>query len=107
MEMKVKKTQNNSEMEAMNMDDKDKALIEEALKVYGIPPQWVLASCVDKVRDAAVIVTYGGKKVIHKQGEAAKVKMSIAEISGELPKKEPFWSDRLNQGITKEELRKR
>ena len=91
----------------MNMDDKDKALIEEALKVYGIPPQWVLASRVNKSENAAVIVTYGGKKVIHKQGEPAKVKMSIAEISGELPKKEIFWSDRLNQGITKEELRKR
>jgi len=29
------------------------------------------------------------------------------EISGFLPKKEMFWSDRLGQGITKEELRKR
>jgi hypothetical protein len=105
--MKAKKTQNKSEMEAMNMDDKDKALIEEALKVYGIPPQWVFASRVDKVRDAAVIVTNGGKKVIHKAGEAAKFKLSMVEISGFLPKEEMFFSDRLNQGITKEELRKR
>ena len=105
--MKVKKTQNNSEMEAMNMDDKDKALIEEALKVYGIPPQWVFASRVDKIRDAAVIVTNGGKKVIHKQGETAKFKLSMVEISGFLPKEEMFWSDRLNQGIKISELRKR
>ena len=113
--MKAKKTQNNSNMEAMNMkdkdkaliDDKDKALIEEALKVYGIPPQWVFASRVDKVRDAAVIVTNGGKKVIHKAGEEAKFKLSMVEISGFLPKEEMFWSDRLNQGITVEELRKR
>ena len=89
------------------MDDKDKALIEEALKVYEIPPQWVFASRVDKVRDAAVIVTYGGRKVIHKLGEAAKVKLTMVEISGFLPKEEMFWSDRLNQGITKDELRKR
>lgn len=89
------------------MNDKDKALIEEALRVYEIPPQWVLASRVDKIRDAAVIVTYGGKKVIHKQGEAAKAKLSMVEISGVLPEKEMFWSDRLNQGITIEELRKR
>jgi predicted DNA-binding protein (UPF0251 family) len=88
MEMKAKKTQNNSEMEAMNMDDEDKALIEEALKVYGIPSQWVLASRVDKIRDAAVIVTLGGKKIIHKQGEAAKAKLTMVEISGSLPKKE-------------------
>ena len=105
--MKVKKTQNNSEMEAMNMDDKDNVLIKEALKVYGIPPQWVFASRVDKVRDAAVIITNGGKKVVHKAGEAAKFKLSEVEISGFLPKKEMFWSDRLGQGITKEELRKR
>lgn len=88
-------------------DLKDKALIEEALKVYEIPKQWVLVSRVDKTRDAAVIVTYGGKKVIHKQGEAAKAKLTMVEISGFLPKKEMFWSDKLNQGITIEELRKR
>jgi len=32
------------------MDDKDKALIEEALKVYGIPPQWVLASVTSHIK---------------------------------------------------------
>lgn len=89
------------------MDDKDKALIEEAKKVYGIPGQWVFASRVDKIRDAAVIVTNGGKKVIHKKGEAAKFKLSEVEISGFLPKRDMFWSDRLGQGITVEELRKR
>jgi hypothetical protein len=94
-------------MEATNMDDKDKALIEEALKVYGIPQQWVFASRVDKITDTAVIVTNGGKKVIHKRGEAAKFKLTEMEIAGFLPKKEMFWSDRLNQGITKEELKKR
>ena len=105
--MKAKKTQNNSDMEAMNMDDKDKTLIEEALKVYEIPPQWVFASRVDREKDMAIIVTYGGKKVIHKRGEAAKRKLSEVEISGFLPKREMFWSDRLNQGITIEELKKR
>ena len=94
-------------MEKKNEDLKDEALIEEALKVYGIPPQWVLASRVDKIRDAAVIVTYGGKKVIHKQGETAKAKLTMVEISGSLPKEEIFWSDRLNQGIKISELRKR
>lgn len=105
--MKAKQTQNNSKMEAMNMDEKDRSLIEEALRVYEIPSQWVFASRVDKVRDAAVIVTYGGRKVIHKLGEAAKAKLTMVEISGFLPKAEMFWSDRLGQGITKEELRKR
>ena len=78
-------------MEAMNMEDKDKALIEEALKVYEIPPQWVFASAVRQKENVAVIVTWGGKKVIHKRGEAAKVKLTMVEISGFLPKQEMFW----------------
>ena len=105
--MKTKETQNKSDTEAMNMDEKDKALIKEAQEVYGISPQWVLASAVRKPENVAVIVTFGGKKVIYKRGEAVKTKLSFTEISGELPEKEMFWSDRLNQGITKEELKKR
>lgn len=85
----------------------DKVLIEEALAAYEIPPQWVLASRVDRAKDTAIILTYGGKKVTHKRGEAAKFKLSEVEISGFLPKREMFWSDRLNQGITIEELKKR
>ena len=106
MDMKAKKTQSNDEKEAMNMD-KYEALLEEALKVYGIPPQWVFASRVDREKDTVIIVTHGGKKVIHKRGEAAKVKLTMVEISGFLPKREMFWSDRLGQAITKEELKKR
>lgn len=87
--------------------DTDKALLEEALKVYKIPPQWVFASSVNQEKDTVTIVTNGGKKVIHKRGEAAKFKLSMTEISGFLPKAEMFWSDRFNQRITKEELKKR
>jgi hypothetical protein len=105
--MKAKQIQNNSKMEDMNMEEKDKALIEEALKVYEIPKQWVFASRVDKIANAAVIVTNGGKKVIHKRGEAAKFKLSEVDISGFLPKKEMFFLDRLGQGVYLEELRKR
>jgi hypothetical protein len=106
MDMKAKKTQINDEKEAMNMD-KYEALLEEALKVYGIPPQWVFATRVDREKDTVIILTYGGKKLTHKRGEAAKFKLSHVEISGVLPKKETLWSDRLNQGITVDELRKR
>ena len=94
-------------MEAMNMEDKDKALIDEALKVYEIPPQWVFASSVDRTRNTAVIVTWGGKKVIHKQGEAAKVKLTMVEISGFLPKEELFWSDKFGQRVLLSELKKK
>ncbi|MCX5855624.1 MAG: hypothetical protein NTZ24_13820 [Deltaproteobacteria bacterium] len=91
----------------MKEEDKDKALIEEALRVYEIPPQWVFASRVDRQLNAVVIVTNGGKKVIHKAGEKAKYKLTIVEIAGFLPKEELFWSERLNQGIRLSELKKR
>ena len=91
----------------MNTENKDKALLEEALKVYEIPQQWVFASRVDSEKDTVIIVTNGGKKVIHKRGEAAKFKLKEEEISGFLPKREMFFSDRLNQSITKDELTKR
>lgn len=87
------------------MEEKDKALINEALKVYGIPPQWVFASRVDKIKNVAVILTWGGKKVMHKKGEAAKYKLSKVEISGFLPKEEMFWSDRLTRGAPIEAIR--
>ena len=91
----------------MNTENQDKALLEEALKVYEIPQQWVFASRVDSEKDTVIIVTNGGKKVIHKRGEAAKFKLKEEEISGFLPKREMFFSDRLNQSITKDELTKR
>lgn len=94
-------------MEKKNAVLKDEDLIAEALKVYEIPSQWVFASRVDKVSGAAVVVTYGGRKVIHKLGEAAKAKLTMVEISGFLPKEEMFWSDRLGQGIKISELGKR
>lgn len=88
------------------MEDKGKALIEEARKVYEIPPQWVLAERYYPATDTVIIVTYGGKKVIHKIGEAAKVKLTMVEISGFLPKEELFWSEKLNQGVRLSELKK-
>ena len=91
----------------MKQEDKDKALIEEALRVYEIPPQWVFASRVDRQMNAAVIVTHGGKKVIHKAGEEAKYKLTMVEISGFLPKEELYWSERLNQSIRLSELVKK
>lgn len=95
--------------EAINMkeEDKDKALIEEALRVYEIPPQWVFASRVDRQMNAVVIVTHGGKKVIHKAGEKAKCKLTHMEIAGFLPKEELYWSGKLNQVIRLSELVKK
>jgi len=89
-----------------NMKGEEKSLYEEALKVYEIPPQWVFAARFDPVRDAMVILTNGGKKVIHKKGEPAKFKLTYEQISGFLPKKEMYWSDKFSCRISIDELKK-
>lgn len=91
----------------MNQEENDLALTKEALEVYEIQPQWVLASRVDRTTGAVVIVTNGGKKVIHKQGESAKCKLTFTEITGCPPKEEVLWSPKLNQGIKLSELVKK
>jgi len=47
-----------------------------------------------------VIVTNGGKKIIHKKGEAAKFELSQMEITGEKPIEEKVWQKKLNQRIS-------
>ena len=91
----------------MAQEEKDQELIEEALTAYNIPKEWVLASRVDKEQDAAVIVTHGGKKIIHKRGEKAKFKLTITEIAGILPDEKMYWSHRLQQGIRISELKEK
>lgn len=86
-------------------DDKGNELLKEALKLYEIPPEFVFASGVHG--DTVNVVTHGGKKVIHKKGEPAKFKLTPVQITGIPPRNEKFWSNRLNQGITKEELVRR
>ena len=70
------------------MDKEGESLLEEALKVYSIPPEHVYASRVYAEPDEVVIVTNGGKKFIHRKGEAAKFELTEAEITGEWPKEE-------------------
>ena len=77
--------------------DEDKTLIDEALKIYNIPREYVFASRAYVEDGEAVIVTNGGKKFIHKKGEPAKFKLTETEITGELPEQELVWDEKLNQ----------
>ena len=81
------------------MEKEEKAIIDEALKIYKIPKEYVFASRVDVKTGEAVIVTNGGKKFRHKKGEPAKFELTYTEITGELPKQEPTWIEKLNQRI--------
>lgn len=84
------------------MEKEEKKLLDEALKVYKIPPEHVFASRVYAEIDEVCIVTNGGKKFRHKKGEPAKFELSYTQITGELPEdeKETVWHKKLNQGIT-------
>ncbi|MGV8059682.1 MAG: hypothetical protein AB2L12_16930 [Smithellaceae bacterium] len=90
----------------MKDEAKQKAIVEATLKAYEIPPQWVFASRYDEQTDTVIIVTHGGKKIVHKVGAAIERKLTMVEISGFLPKEEMFWSEALNQRVRLSELRK-
>jgi hypothetical protein len=79
------------------MEKEENVLIDEALKIYKIPKEYVYA-CRAYVEDGeVVIVTNGGQKLKHKKGEPAKFKLSYTEITGELPEQELVWNKKLNQ----------
>jgi len=86
------------------MSKENENLISEALKTYKIPPEYVFASRENEEAGEAVIVTNGGKKVVHKKGEAAKFELSQMEITGEKPIEEMVWHKKLNQRISVKEI---
>ncbi len=91
----------------MKEDTKHKKIVEETIAAYEIPPQWVLASRYEEQTNTVIIITNGGKKIVHKVGAPIERKLSMVEISGFLPKEELFWVDNLGQRVRLSELRKR
>ena len=82
----------------------DQAVIEEALKVYRIPKEYVFNSRIDHNTGEAVILTYGGKKLRHKKGDKARVELTETDITGNPPEQEMVWSKRYNQRINLKQL---
>ena len=79
----------------------DQALIQEALKVYKIPKEYLFHSRIDANTGEAVVVTHGGKKLRHKKGDNAKVELTETDITGKLPEQELIWSKKYNQKVNK------
>jgi hypothetical protein len=79
------------------MKNEDEKLIDEVLKVYKIPSEYVFAVKAYPETQEAVVVTNGGKKVRHRKGEKAKFILTEVDITGEIPKHEMVWDDKLNQ----------
>jgi hypothetical protein len=81
-------------------EDKEKhaEYLKAALSVYSIPKEEVFAWRYDEVTGSTVIVTNGGKKIIHKDGDAAKCKLTFTEITGCLPECEEGRGKKLNRG---------
>jgi len=77
----------------------EQKLINEALKVYKIPKEYLFHARIDPNTGEAVIVTNGGKKLRHRKGGEAKFRLTEVEITGELPKEEMVWHEKLNQRI--------
>ena len=73
------------------MENKENALIAEALKVYKIPEKYVFAQRADPSTGEAIIVTHGGKKIRHKKGEPAKLELTETDITGTLPDQDFVW----------------
>jgi len=77
----------------------EQALIEEAMKVYKIPKEYVFGCRVDPDTHEAIIVTRGGKKLRHKFGEKAQFELTETDITGNPPEQEMVWSEKYNQRI--------
>ena len=68
------------------LSDADRALIEKALKAYGIAPEHAIGTNIDRDTGEAVIVTNGGKKVRFAKGQKDVEPLNEIEISGINPK---------------------
>lgn len=86
------------------MGAKIETLLDEALKIYGIPKEHVFSSKVYEETKEVVIVTNGGKKLRHRKGDPAKVKLSEVDITGILPDEPMIWSRRFNQWVKIKDL---
>lgn len=79
------------------MKNEDEKLIDAALKAYKIPREYVFAAKAYPETQEVVVVTNGGKKVRHRKGEKAKFQLTDVQITGEIPKQEMVWDEKLNQ----------
>ena len=97
----------NEEPEERPLSKDEQKLITEALKVYKIPREYLFHARIDPNTGEAVIVTNGGKKLRHRKGEEAKLRLTEVQITGERPKEEMVWHKKLNQRIPLKGLFKR
>jgi hypothetical protein len=82
---------------------KEKDLLAEALKVYGVPEKHILSSrVVDS--DTVVFVTNGGQKITHRRGAKASRTLLVQDITGVPAKAEMVWSRKFNTRIKVSDL---
>lgn len=73
------------------------ALINEAMKVYGLSSEHVFGFRVDREKKEVSLLMVGGKKVTHRQGNPSLCELSEVEKTGVLPEQEMVWDPRYNQ----------
>ena len=74
------------EPDVPRLSESDCALIDAGCKAYGIAPDHVIGTNVDRDTGEAVIVTNGGKKVRFAAGQKDSEPLSEIEITGINPK---------------------
>jgi len=84
----------------------EQKLIDEGIKVYKIPREYLFSSGIDQNTGEAVLVTSGGKKIKYRKGEDAKCKLTEVEITGKIQKEPMIWHEKLNQRISLKKLLK-
>jgi hypothetical protein len=86
-------------LDTTNLTPDELLLIEEAIKTYQLLPEHVFAFRVHPEAKEAVIVTAGGKKIMHKKGEQASIELSETDKTGMAPDEEMVWDIKLNQRV--------
>jgi len=67
---------------AVLFSKEEQALIDEAIKTYKIPKEYVFSTSIDQKTKEAKILTYGGRKVRHRKGEPAREILTPVQITG-------------------------
>lgn len=85
--------------EALALPKDQQKIIDEAIKVYKIPKEYIFSTGFNDRTGEAHVLTYGGFKVKHKKGAPAKCELTPVQITGKATQEETAWYEKLNQRI--------
>jgi hypothetical protein len=84
---------------ALALPKDQQQVIDEAIKLYKIPQQFVFSSSFDEKAGEAHVLTFGGFKIKHKKGEKPKFELTPVQITGKANAGEMAWYEKISQRI--------